>query len=96
MTKARKRVFEEIKTGKGLKTIDERWYWKLRNYSELTFYWINAFSPVVALLIGVITQDYWKGLGFLFVCMIYNLGQNIRGLVIHLEHLIEWTINKSV
>ena len=98
MNKARKKVIDDIKTKRGRfnNQPDLPWYWKLRNYSEMTWYWINSFNFPVALLIWLITGDYWKALGFFAMCQLYNNAQNLRGLYIHAEHLIEWTIKKTV
>ena len=99
MTNAHKKVKEDVKRQKneiGNMSKDQRIIWRLRGYSELTMYWINAFNFPVALLIWLITGDYWKGLGYLAVSFIYSFAQNLRGLVLHLENFVEWTMNKTI
>lgn len=97
MNKARKKVLKDIKTGEGLSYhSNTEWYWKLRSFFELFQYWTMIFGFPISILIWIVTGDYWKGLAFLFICQIYNISQNLRGLFIHVEHLIEWTIKETV
>lgn len=97
MTKAREKVLDDIKTKRGYNNAhDVRWYWRVRGYSELLQYWVNAFQFPVALLLWFITGNYWMALGFIAVSQIYNISQNLRGLFLHIEQLIEWYIDKTI
>jgi|SRR3990167_1215967 len=97
MNKARERVKREFEAEEGLSThSDPRWYWRLRTRMEIVQYWVMVVGFPLAILLWIVTGDFWKALAFYAVCQIYNMSQNMRGLMLHAEHLIEWTIKKSV
>lgn len=100
MTEAKKGVkkdFERQKNEYKYMKKDERLIWKIRGYIVNLEYWIvGAFSFPTAILIWIVTGDFWKGLAFYSICIFYHLSGNFRGLSLHLENILEWVFNKRV
>lgn len=99
MTKARKKVKQDFIDQKD-ETLrmrkDKRMMWKILGYINVFHYWIIGFHLPISLLIFLITQDYWKALAFLVYAQVYSIAGNLRGLGLHVENLVEWTIDKKV
>lgn len=99
MNQARRKVIEDVVNRKDeatYRTKDKRWAWKIRGYMNKAEYWVVAYCFPIALLIWLLTGDFYKALGFWFVTQIYCLSANIRGLTLHAEGLIEWIIKKTI
>lgn len=99
MNKAQRKVLKDLEEQKDESKRmreDERLIWKIRGYITRTEYWIIAFDFPISILIALITQDYWKGIVFYAVTLIYHVSANIRGLTLHVENYIEWKIKKTI
>ena len=100
MSKARRKVRQDVQdvtngeTGRMKRNKD--WKWKLRGYVTQVEYWAVAYSFPIAILISIITENFWKGLSFWIASILWSISGNLRGLMLHMEHFIEWTMDKNV
>jgi hypothetical protein len=99
MNKARKKVLEDIKEQKDESkrmVKDPRLEWRIRGFIVKCEYWAVAYNFPIAILIGIITQDFWKGIAFWFATQLYIFSGNFRGMSLHIENLVEWITKKII
>ncbi len=97
--KARKKVLEDLRDEKDeprRMRRHEKIIWKIRGTVGILEYWLIAFALPIAILIWLISGDFWKGLGFWFVTQVYVVSGNLRGLTLHVENIIEWMLKKTI
>lgn len=97
---ARKKVLKDlagqVDESKRMRRDHKTVEWKIRSFVVQVEYWIVAFSLPVSIFIGMLFQDFWKGLAFWLATTVYVLSANIRGMTLHVENLVEWHIKKTI
>jgi len=100
MNKAKKKALKDIKdvkngeTGRMRKNKDIRW--KIRSVVAEIEYWCVAFGFPIAIVVGVLTDDLYKGIVLWVAIQIYNTAANMRGFFLHCESYMEYQMGETV